>query len=240
MTANDRWAARATELPEQARAERERTLWQELVEQGAWQTVVDVGCGAGFHLKLLRSLGVKAVGVDRSLAALVPGPRVVTVGDAQAPPIRPGWADAAICLGNTLSLLPDRQAQRRALGSLASLVRTGGQVLVQGEDVGSLTAAGPILRSRTMPDGRIHLRSFVRSGRRVMMAAGVVPLDGEAVGGAITLLPTSRSLLQRMARRIGLVQLPLGTPPASSPATWWLLWRCGHDEPSAIRSSQGG
>lgn len=225
MTTDERWAARAAELPEEDRRRREHGFWRKLVDGGRWRSVVDAGCGNGFHLKVLKSLGVSAVGFDRSLSALAAAPPAVVAGDLASPPIRAGTADAVLCLGNTLSLLPDRPSQRRVFQSLVSLVRPGGQLLVQGEDAGALVATGPLLRSRALADGRIHLRVFVPVGRRVVMAAGVVDPGQEAVGATAPLLPTAQSVLQRLGYRTGLIPMPVPEPPSSSPATWWLLWR---------------
>jgi len=103
-------------------------------------------------------------------------------------------------------------------------VRPGGQVLVQGEDAGLLTAAGPLVRTRLLADGRIHVRTFLPIGRKVTMAVGILQPGGETAASTASILPTGPQTLNRLARGLSLTRLPLPEPPSSSPATWWLLW----------------
>ncbi|NWG00205.1 MAG: class I SAM-dependent methyltransferase [Thermoanaerobaculaceae bacterium] len=220
--ASEAWAAAAAALPQGARRERELPFWRGLVERLGWRRVVDAGCGAGFHLSLLASLGVEVVGYDCSLTALLAGQRGVTaVGDILAPPVRVAGADAVLCLGNTISLLPSRAAQRRAVGALAAVLRPGGQLVVQGEDAG-LVAGVPLARTRPLEGGRTHLRVFERRGQRVQMLAGVVPSAGEASLTTTWLLPTSATAVARMAKAWGLSrsEVPVAVPEGSG---WWLL-----------------
>ncbi len=215
------WPAVAAALPTALRAERERPFWRAIAASLAWRWVVDAGCGSGFHLALLRELGVSAVGFDRALDVLAnAGVGATAAGDLCSPPMRRGAFDAAICLGNTVSLLPDRPAQRRALAALAGLVRTGGTVLVQGEDAAALAAGGPLLRVRRTESGDVHVRVFERVGRRVRMLAGVVREGAETHVGAAWLLPTSPATLARAVRGLPLAPARL---PAEAPAGagWW-------------------
>jgi SAM-dependent methyltransferase len=220
----DRWAATAAALPTAGRAERERPFWQGLTAAWGWRRVADAGCGAGFHLALLRDLGLEAIGFDLALAAL-PREGAAVAGDLLAPPLRPGSFDAALCLGNTISLLPGRAGQQRAVAALAALVRPGGVVLVQGEDVGAIVAAGPVARTRALADDRLHVRLFERRGRRVRMLAGVVRPGGQAALEPAWLLPTQPADLERLAGRLGLEAVPLPARPPGGGPTFWLALR---------------
>ncbi len=222
MARDSDWAAVAAVLPEQARAKRERPFWQALAREFAWRRVVDAGCGSGFHLRLLRELGVNGVGFDAALAALVGRHTPAVVGgDLEAPPLRGGIFDAALCLGNTFSLLAGRALQREGLGALIRLVHPGGVVLLQGEDVGALVAGGPVVRTRRSDEATDHVRAFERVGRRVRMLAGVVRDGVDAPLAATWLLPTSKAAVDRMARALGLVAVTLPAPPPSSGTGWW-------------------
>lgn len=222
MTASDRWARTAAALPTGARAERERRFWDALSQAWRWRRVVDAGCGSGFHLGLLGELGVEAVGFDLALAVLPRGAAGRTfAADLRYPALRAGAFDAALCLGNTLSLLASRSAQLEALGALAALVREGGVVLVQGEDVGALVAGGPVVRTRRLGDGTTHVRVFDRVGRRVAMYAGVVADDAAASLDRTWLLPTSAPALRRLARAVGLAPAVLPVAPPGGGPTWW-------------------
>ena len=222
MPDSGNWAAVAAALPTAARAERERPFWKALAGAWGWRKIADAGCGAGFHVRLLGELGVEAVGFDVALAA-VEGRRGVrlVVADLASPPLREGSFDAALCLGNTLSLLPSRAAQRDALGALARVVRPGGVVLLQGEDAGELVAGGPVVRTRRVGDGALHVRVFERDGRRVRMLAGVVREATDSPLETTMLLPTSVTALARISRDLGAGRAALPLTPPGGDATWW-------------------
>jgi SAM-dependent methyltransferase len=222
----DRWAGSAASLPTDERSRREAPFWRQLAAELGWRTVVDAGCGAGFHVRLLRGLGIHVAGCDLSLSALLAGERRgVAVSDLLAPALRPGCADAAICLGNTLSLLPSRDAQRRALAALATLLRPGGTLLLQGEDAAAVVAAGPLLRTRALADGSVHVRAFERRGPRVRMLAGAAVPGAEAPLHGVWLVPTDPASLARLARPLGLCPAPLPVAPPGAAVTWWVLLR---------------
>lgn len=218
----------AAALPERQRAERERPFWQALAAAHGWARVADAGCGGGFHRRLLTALGLEVVAFDRALAPLVqqrPGP--VLAADLTVPPLRAASFDAVLCLGNTLSLLPDRGAQRRALAALGGLLRQGGTVVLQAEDAAVTVEAGAKVRTRALPDGRIHLRAYERHGTRVQMLAGVVRPGDDAPLEAVRLLPTSAPRIATMARSLGLAPVPLKPPATGAVGTWWLALRAG-------------
>jgi SAM-dependent methyltransferase len=223
MDERDRFARGAAALPGEDRLRRELPFWRELAAGLGWRLVADAGCGAGFHVKLLRSLEISVAGFDLSIASLLAGERHgVAVADVTAPPLA-ARADAAICLGNTISLLPTRAAQRRALAALAGVLRPGGVLLLQGEDTAAIVAAGPVVRTRALADGRVHVRAFDRHGARVGMLAGVVEPGREAPLERATFLPTTAVSLTRLARPLGLRSAPLPVAPPGAGATWWLL-----------------
>jgi SAM-dependent methyltransferase len=221
-TAEDNWAAVAAALPQAARAERERPFWRALAAAWGWRRVVDAGCGSGFHLALLRELGVHAVGFDAAVSALaVRRAAGVAAGDLRTPPLRAGSFDAALCLGNTISLLPDRRAQREALAALAGLVGSGGVVLLQGEDAGAVVSGGALVRTRRIDATTLHMRVFEQAGRRVRMLAGVVRPGEEARLAVSWLLPTSPAALARPARGLGLLPVMLPLPAPGGGTSWW-------------------
>jgi len=219
-TRADRWAVAAAALPTAERADRERPFWQALVAAWGWRRVADAGCGAGFHLELLRELGVSAAGFDLAVAALPRGALAVA-GDLLSPPLRPRAFDAVLCLGNTLSLLAGRAVQRRALSALAALVRPGGVVLLQGEDAGALVRQGPVVRTRTVAGGGVHVRVFEQHGRRVRMLAGVASGNRAALEEA-WLVPTGAADVRRLARPVGLRGVDLPAQPPGGGLGWWV------------------
>lgn len=220
MTDSERWAAVAASVPTEARAQRERPFWRELVRSFGWRRIADAGCGSGFHVSLLRGLGVEVVGFDVAIA-VVRGGAASLVGDIQCPPLRAAAFDAVLCLGNTLSLLPSRSVQRSAVAALALPLRGGGTLVVQGEDVGRLVAGGPVVRTRTLAGSEVHLRVFERAGRRVTMLAGVVTPGRESGLEGTLLLPTSSRTVVKMGRLAGLVPVPLPVAPPGGGESWW-------------------
>lgn len=229
MDASDGWARVAAAVPQDERARRESPFWQVLARSWNWRTVIDAGCGAGFHLRLLRRLDVRAVGFDRFASALPPvSVAPLFIADLSHPALRAATFDAALCLGNTFSLLPSRAAQRDALAALGKLVRPGGTVVVQGEDAGTLVGTTPVARARTLPDGRTHLRVFERRGTRVHMLTGAVAPGDDAGLETAMLLPTSAARLAARARALGLRQIAFpAQPPPGGAATWWLALQRG-------------
>ena len=105
----------ATQPPEiRAFMQAEIDLLRTIVAEGSsW---LDVGCGTGRHLALLRDRLRLGVGVDYEAAYVAaarqrsgPGPLHFIVGDARRLPLRAGF-DLATCLTNTWGTMSDKRA----------------------------------------------------------------------------------------------------------------------------------
>ena len=86
--------------------------------------VLDIGCGKGETLRLLRSLPLDAVGLDKENQASSDLP--VFEGDASSPPFADGTFDGIVC-ECVLSLLP---APDKALGAFCRMLKSGGRLML--------------------------------------------------------------------------------------------------------------
>ena len=84
--------------------------------------ILDVGCGQGASLAVLRNRGLNGTGLDKECSLVEPFPFVRA--DAQDPPFADGSFDGILC-ECVLSLLPDAE---RALRRFAAVLRPGGKL----------------------------------------------------------------------------------------------------------------
>ncbi len=94
-------------------------------------------------------------------------------------------------------------------------------MVLQGEDAGALVGGGPLVRTRRIGEGTVHVRVFARVGRRVRMLAGVVGDGAEARLAATLLLPTSPASVGRLAAAHGLAPVSFPAAPPAGGAAWW-------------------
>lgn len=130
--------------------------------------LLDIGCGAGATLRLLRALGYRAVGCDRQPDAAAAGLPLLCC-TAAALPLRSGILDGLTC-ECVLSLLPDCES---ALQEMARVLRPSGRALLS--DL-FLTAGAPsplpglaspscLRGARRLP---VLLRLFRQAGLRLL------------------------------------------------------------------------
>jgi hypothetical protein len=107
---------------------------------------------------------------------------VVRGYDKPAP--QKGRFDAAICVGNSLAMSPDRETVRRAIGEMTASVRDGGIVAVHLLNLWRITE-GPALwqkcRRAGSPDGEaLIVKGVHRSGGRAWVELLLAPIDRPA------------------------------------------------------------
>jgi SAM-dependent methyltransferase len=191
--------------------------------------VLDVGCGGGLFLRLLRDHGHRVVGLDSSpqAAAVAWGQQgVPAVCGALVPaPFRPE-SFAAVTLYHVLEHVPDPAAY---LDAARTLLEPGGRLVVQVPDASSWQAR--LLRERwSGADVPRHLFHFRRDNlERLLRSTGFEILrrkhfslrDGPA-GLATSLAPG----LDPMARRIRRLDRSAGTALLRDLAYFGLVLAC--------------
>jgi SAM-dependent methyltransferase len=118
----------------EAEARRETGALRELLGLSQSDRVLDLGCGWGRHLRLLRDAGHDAVGVDLSLPLLArrTGNDPVVNADMRRLPFRDAAFDVVLNLATSLGLFLDDAPALDALGQARRVLRPGGRLLVEG------------------------------------------------------------------------------------------------------------
>jgi SAM-dependent methyltransferase len=127
---------------------RRLVAWPERIERewpflshalGTSGRLLDLGSGTGEHSRYLASKGFEVVGIDSSPAMLakatdtpLPPNLVFLEGDiSEVERLTTGQFDGAICLGNTLPHLRDRDTLARLISGLRARLRPGASIVLQ-------------------------------------------------------------------------------------------------------------
>jgi SAM-dependent methyltransferase len=177
-----------------------RALLEAEVRPG--ERVLDLGCGAGRFLEVIRQAGGEAVGVELAAAAAeraranVPGADVRLVAEDGSLPLGHGEVDLVWC-SEVLEHIPDAA---HALLEARRVLRRGGRLLLTVPFHGRVQAAliGLIrFDAHFDPQGQ-HVRFFTaRSLAATLDAAGFAPVEITARGGVP---PLRRMLVARASR----------------------------------------
>jgi SAM-dependent methyltransferase len=193
------WADAPPDPEPWAFAERRALL---LAEVKTGERVLDLGCGAGRFLAVLRAAGAEPVGVELAAAAAeraranVPGADVRLLEDDGSLPLGHGAVDVVWC-SEVLEHIPD---VAHTLLEVRRVLRRGGRLLLTVPFHGRLQAAAIALTrfdAHFDPLGQ-HVRFFTaRSLAATLAAAGYAPAAVHARGG----VPGLRRMLTARAVR---------------------------------------
>ena len=198
-----------------ARLEREGPFLAECLERAPGKRVLDIACGTGLHAAYLAGLGASVTAADAS-------PDMIAHARAGHPhaAIRyevrnmietcGGPYDVALCIGNSLCLLPAMADVDRAFASVSSALAPGGQFIVQVLNYASAANQKPRHRMDTKPrDGLdiVALKSLVPRGEHTLLTLAFFALGGGPARSAsetAVLLNLSCEQLAAAAHRAGL------------------------------------
>ncbi len=214
----------------EAEARREVAGLREMLALSQEDRLLDLGCGWGRHLALLREAGHRVVGLDLSepllrqaAAALTrtPGPHPAEHSHPQlccatmlALPFADASFDAVLNLATSLGLFLDDAPARTALAEAARVLRPGGRLLLEGmhrEDVEPHFAP----RDRWRLDDGTVVRARRRLDRERGISHEVLRWDGPGGGGRLR-----HSLRLRTAAELTALVASVGLRPAAAWGDW--------------------
>lgn len=143
------------------------------IEEGGGSKVADVACGSGMHAVALAQNGFDVVAVDASKDLLrkardLAEEKQVAMTFEQAlfsdlPGEHAGRIDAAVCLGNSLSLVPPGDELESALHGMARLLKTNGILIAHTLNYPRLAARGndPWGPVRALDDETLLMKGFI-------------------------------------------------------------------------------
>ncbi len=204
------------------RLAREEPFYRHVFDQVGVRSVVDVACGSGRHAAMFRDWGlrVEAADVSPEMIELArqrfgESPNLHWVVRGFDEPIASGPFDAAVCVGNSLALAPDRKTVAEAVRQLLAAVRPGGAAIVQVLNLGRLPD-GPcrwqVIKRATVSGRELLLvKGMHRSGSCGFVDLVVVPAAGEGPPHTESahLLGIDAEELQQMARDAGAATVSL-------------------------------
>lgn len=157
----------------EAEARRETAALRELLGLSQVDRILDLGCGWGRHLRLLREAGHRVVGVDLSppllrMAREGDADPWLVAGDMLRLPLRHRSFDVVLNLATSLGLFLEDEPAVRALEEAARVLRPGGTLLVEGMHRDDVVAHYAAKDAWSLDDG-----TRVRVRRRFDPLAGV-------------------------------------------------------------------
>lgn len=197
-----------------SRLDRESALLDAVLQRAPGRHIVDLACGTGPHALFFAERGAQVDAFDLSAEMIAhatatrphPGIRYRT-GDLRDPQGGP-W-DLALCLGNSLSLLPSRGGLARSLERLRAHMAPGGLYLIQMINYAGAAQREPVHRVVRKTTGGIQVtavKSLVPQGESMLLSLAFYAMQGrehESVAESAILLALRREELTALAEAAG-------------------------------------
>ena len=172
------------------RLRREEPLLRKVLAQAPGKQVLDVACGTGLHAALMSEMGAQVTAMDispdmiREAETRRPHPNIqYAVCDMRA--VCGGPWDLALCLGNSLSLLPEPEDLRQTFDAIAVALAPHGLFLLQVLNYQSQAAQQPrhrVERKRVDDIDVVAVKNLVPHGDRTLLSLTFLATDP---GGAV-------------------------------------------------------
>jgi SAM-dependent methyltransferase len=171
----------------QKRLAGEEPFFRGIFERVGARSVLDAACGTGHHAALFHSWGMEVEGSDisprmieraRALHGKPEGLRWAVRGYTEQ---AEGTFDAAVCVGNSLAMSPDRETVGRAIAAMTAAVREGGVLAVHLFNlwrIGEGPAFWQKCRRADTPEGDVLLiKGIHRTGGRAWVELLQAPVE---------------------------------------------------------------
>ncbi len=197
------------------RLEREGPLLEQVYGQAPGNRVVDLACGTGVHALFFAERGAHVTALDASEGMITHAHSVrphkqiaYRQGDMRSPAGGP-W-DLALCLGNSLCLLPSPEDAAQSFRATARQLAPGGLFLVQTLNYESPHAQQPAHKVITKQQGEtevVAVKSLVPHGAHTLLSLTFYAIRGDActtVADTGVLLHLDLEDIKDLARNAGL------------------------------------
>ncbi len=185
--------------PHRDRAEAATAVGTLLPRLPARGRILDLACGPGRHLALLREAGLDAVGLDRSATLLAAAPRGLRSagrlvrGDMRRLPFAGASFDAVLSMFTSFGYFQSRAAHAALLAEWARVVRPGGALALDYLNASRVRAELVPASERTV------------DGHRVLERRSIEPRgDGEAVLKELVILAPDGTEVERYHEEVAL------------------------------------